>query len=454
MTHTMDARVNDEPPFTDERAPASEKVATTTRAPSGLARLGRVLRLLLMVILPIALLVGGFAGFAWLRATAPTVPVERQGERARAIGAVIAEPGAVQPTLTVYGRIVAGRSVDIRPLVAGLVVDVSESLVDGARIAAGEPLVTIDPFAYEGALVRARADLAEARARLAEIEARTRQETDAIARAREQLDIARRDFDRLSQLREGGVSTARAFDDAQLRLSQSEAALEQRENQLAVNEAQRAQVEASLDRLAFAVSQAERNLADTVVRAPFDALVSTVGVEVGKLVSTNDAIATLVATERLEARFLLSDSQYAGLAQNGELVGRPISVTWRAGEVAVTREATIARVAARAEDASFAVFARFDDGAESDVLRPGAFVEARLADRVFDDAMVLPVAALYDGGVFVVTGESRLARVEVEVLTWGEEGVVVRAPDIAPGTQILATRLTAATAGQLVEVRP
>lgn len=447
MTGTMDARVNDDPPYTDDRAPAAPRQ-------SALTRVGRALRWLLMVALPIALILGGLAGFGWLRATAPTVPIERQGERARPVSVVTAAPTAVSPTLTVYGRIVSGRSVDMRPLVAGQVVSVSDELVDGARVEAGAPLATIDPFAYEGALVRARADLAEAQARLAELDARRRQETDAIARAEEQLAIAQRDFERLAALRDSGVTSARAFDDVQLRVSQAEAALETRQNQLAIFDAQRAQIEASLERLDFAVAQAERNLADTVLRAPFDALVSEVGVEVGKVVSTADRVATLVATERLEARFSLSDAQYARLAEAGDLVGRPITVTWRAGDVAVTREAVVARVATQAADASFAIFARFADGAPSDVLRPGAFVEAQIADRAYENALMLPVAALYDGGIFVVGDDDRLRRVDVEVLAYGDEGVVVHAGDIAAGTPILASRLTAASAGQLVEVRP
>jgi multidrug efflux system membrane fusion protein len=454
MTDTMDARVNDDPPFTEERVAGERARPERSEArPGMLARLGRALRLLVMVVLPVALIVGAIAGFSWMRATKPVVPVERQGERARPVAAVVAAPQAVQPGLTAYGRIVAGRSVDLRALVSGPVVSVSDDLVDGARVARGEPLLTIDPFAYEGALIRARADLAEAQARLEELDARRRQETDAIARAAEQLEIARRDLERLVQLRESGSATARAFDDVQLRVSQAEAALETRENQLSIYDAQGAQIEASLDRLRFAVAQAERNVEDTVLRAPFDAIVSNVGAEIGKVLSQNDRVATLVATDRLEARFLLSDAQYARLAPGGELEGRPVTVIWRAGDAEIAREAVVTRVAAEAADASFAVYAAFTDEVDSDVLRPGAFVEARLADRVYEDALVLPVAALYDGGVFVIDEESRLRRVEVDILAWGDGDAVVRAAEIPAGARILASRLTAASAGQLVEVR-
>lgn len=448
----MDARVGTDAPYLGEAEPTGKPPAR------GLgARIWRASRFFLMVVLPIAFLVGAVAGFSYLRATRPVVPVERQSERARPVLAVAAEPSAIQPDLSVFGRIVAGRSVDIRALVGGEVIAVSDALVEGGRIAAGEEILRVDPFASEGALVRARADLAEARARIAEIEARTRQELDAIARAEEQLVISERELSRLTQLRDTGAATLRALDDVQLRVSQAQAALETRRNQLAIFEAQGAQQSAALERLAFAVSQAERTLSETVLRAPFDAIVSNVGAEVGKLVNVNDRIATLVATQRLEARFSLSDAQYARIAAQGDLVGRPVTVVWAAGGVEIAREATIVRVAAEARDASFQVVAAFADEDVADILRPGAFVEARFADRVFEEAIALPVDALYDGGVFAIDADSRLRRVEVEILTFVEGGALVRArdpADLPPGTPILASRLSAPAAGQLVEIRP
>jgi hypothetical protein len=74
-----------------------------------------------------------------------------------------------------------------------------------------------------------------------------------------------------------------------------------------------------------------------------------------------------------------------------------------------------------------------------------------MADRVYEDAVTLPPAALYENAVFVIE-DGRLNRVPVEILTHSEAGVVVQG-DIAAGAQILASRLTAASTGQLVEIR-
>ena len=439
----MDARPGEEPPF-----------LARTRAPrAGLGkRMLRAVRLLVMVVLPLLLLAGAFAGFAYMQATRPIVPVERQPEQPRFVDAVIAERADLRPTLTLFGEIVAGRSVDLRALVAGEVVSISDELVEGGRVARGEELVRIDSFAFEGALVRANADLAETRARIAELDARVRQEEAAIGRAREQLEITEREIDRLRTLTERGAAPERQLDDARLRLSQAESALETRESQLAVFEAQRAQLDAAIARLEFGVAQAQRNLDDTVLRAPFDALVSAPQAEEGKILGANERVATLVAADRLEVRFALSDSQYARLAARGEITERDVTVIWRAGEDVIERSATVSRIAPQVADASFAAFAVIDiDDTALDVLRPGTFVEVAMPDILYADSVLLPPDALYENSVFLIV-EDRLQRVPVTVRAFAAEGVVVDG-EIPDGATVLASRLGAAATGQLVEVR-
>ncbi|MGY6646112.1 MAG: efflux RND transporter periplasmic adaptor subunit [Salinarimonas sp.] len=439
----MDARPGEKPPF-----------LARTRAPrAGLGkRMLRAARLLVMIVLPLLLLAGAFAGFAYMQATRPTVPVARQPEQPRFVDAVIAERADLRPTLTLFGEIVAGRSVDLRALVAGEVVSVSDQLVEGGRVVRGEELVRIDAFAFEGALVRANADLAETRARIAELDARVRQEEAAIGRAREQLEITEREIERLRTLTERGAAPERQLDDALLRLSQAQSALEGRDSQLAVFEAQRAQLDAAMARLEFGVAQAQRNLDDTVLRAPFDALVSAPQAEEGKIVGSNDRIATLVATDRLEARFALSDSQYARLAARDEITGRDVTVTWRAGDNVLERSATVTRVAPQVADASFAAFAVIDvDDAALDVLRPGTFIEVAMPDLLREDAILVPPDALYEDSVFLIV-DDRLQRVPVTVLSFAAQGVIVDG-DIPDGATVLVSRLGAAATGQLVEVR-
>ncbi len=194
-------------------------------------------------------------------------------------------------------------------------------------------------------MIRARADLAEAEARVAETEARLRAEADAIVRLREQLVISEREIGRLGQLASRDIASEAQLDQARLRVSSARAAVESRENQTRILDAQRRREVAVLDRLRFAVAKAERDLEQTELRAPYDAIVSNVAVDVGRLMSVSDRVATLTDPGRLEVRFTLNDAQYGRLAATGALEGRAVRVVWRGGDVSRAKPATIVRVA-------------------------------------------------------------------------------------------------------------
>jgi multidrug efflux system membrane fusion protein len=417
--------------------------------------IGRALRVLLLVIVPVLVLAGGLSAFVYMRATKPKVVTERPQERARLVDVVIVRRGTVTPSLRLYGQIAARRSVDLRALVAGEITAVAPGLVEGGSLKAGESVLQIDPFAYEGAVVRATADLAETRGRVAEIDARVAQERAALARGEEQAGIAERDNARLRQLVGSGVTTQRALDDSSLRLSQSQAALEQRQNQMAIYRAQVAQLAAIEARQGFALRQAERNLADVALKAPFDAIVSNAAADVGKLVNVNDRIATLIAVDALEVRFSLAASQYTRLTSDGQsLQDRKGMLFWATDRMANAARSghavTVSRVAAQASGGSYDVFARFDAEAPA-ALRPGSFVEIAITDLTFSDAIALPPTALQDGHVFVVS-DNRLRRVLVEIVSVGTDQAVVRG-SLPDGVLVVATPLDAPVDGQLVSLR-
>ncbi len=132
-------------------------------------------------------------------------------------------------------------------------------------------LLTVDAFAYETALTRARADKIESEARLAETAARITSEKQALARAQEQLELAERDSQRIAQLRRSGSASNAQVDAADLRLSNAAQAVDQRRNAVLVLEAQQRREAAPVERLDSAIRSAERDIANAVLVAPFPA---------------------------------------------------------------------------------------------------------------------------------------------------------------------------------------
>lgn len=437
----MNQRV--EPPDLDESMPITKR-----RHP-----VASSFRVLLQIVIPLLILAGGYQAFTTLRDARASVPQRPATERAKPIEAMKVTAGTVTPTLALYGQIVAGRTVDLRMLVGGVVKEVSSNLAEGGEVKAGEMLVIVDDFEAKNALARAEADLMESTARLAELKARAEAENAGAVRAREQVDLAIREVDRLTTLQKGGNSTQTALEAAQNRLSQARASFETRESQTAILDAQKAQVAAQQQRQQVAVAEAQRASDDTRLVAPFAGIVSNAAADVGRLLNTNDRVATLVDPSRYEVRFTLSDGQYARLAFGSTgLIGREVRIGWQGETGRVEKLARIIRVAPQvsATAGGYEVFAALE---ETDrMVRPGAFVAVSMADAPYEQAVALPQSAIQNEAVFAVI-DNRLKRVPVTLLGFDGTRAILRG-DFPDGAPILTTRLTDASDGLLVRVQP
>jgi RND family efflux transporter MFP subunit len=354
-----------------------------------------------------------------LIATRPRlVPVE-QPERVWAVNAVTAHYDLVQPQLNLFGEVVAGRRSELRPLVSGLIIEIGANFRDGGIVKQGELLVQIDPFDYETALAEQRSILKEARARLA---------------------MLGRDLKRAKELFEDKTVAEQFLENAELEVIQQEAIVEQREINL---------------------SQAQRDLTETRLLAPYDGVLNNVSANLGNQVSGfgNDKVADLIDTSRLEVRFSLSNSPYGRLLESGEsVIGRPVRVWWRVGGRSLDYDARIERVGAEiiSTTGGVEVFAVIEDHGKQTNLRPGAFVEVNLADKEYKNVLQAPESAIYGEDIVYVINDGRLAERRIQVLGYNGTDVLFRSagdPLIVDGELIVTTELREAGAGAKVEVR-
>ena len=89
------------------------------------------------VVLPLAIIAVAVLGAVYMAKTRPRVAPQPLQERAWAVAAVPASPVDVRPEMRLFGTIVAGREVELRPLVAGRVVAVGANFVEGGVVRAG-----------------------------------------------------------------------------------------------------------------------------------------------------------------------------------------------------------------------------------------------------------------------------------------------------------------------------
>ncbi|MTI42728.1 RND family efflux transporter MFP subunit [Roseibium hamelinense] len=415
-------------------------------------RFWMVAKAVLQAVIALIVLFAAVQGMNTLIATKPDVPKRAVQEKAYTVESRRVALTDHAPVISVYGEVTAGRTVDLRALVGGEVVEVNPSLKAGGLVSEGEVLVAIDRFDYEGALTEAQASLAEAEAQQVQNRGRVALEEANIERSTEQLEFAKRDLERAQSLLERGAVTEQTVDERKLLVSQRQQTLEQRQNTLALEEARVVQQYATIKRLKWGVQNAERQLANTVLKAPFDAVIREEAAQPGRLISVNDVVASIYSRDELEVRFTLSDNQYGRIvADAGTVVGREVEVIWNLGNEPLVYQATVERVGADVASTrgGVDVFAVIEYDPEQTPLRPGAFVEVLVADRTYASTAVIPETSVYGDGLVYVIEEGRLSPRQTRPLAFDGDEIIVRG-GLESGDVILTTRVPEAGEGLLV----
>lgn len=360
---------------------------------------------------------------------------------------------AHRPSILVYGQVETARDVELRPLVSGEIVDINERLTAGMRVEQGELLVSIDPFNYEGAIREAKANLMQVQASVREIDARLASENDQLTSAQDQLELARADLERAQSLARSGTLTNKQVDDRVLVVSQRSQSVSQRRNNIIINEAQKEQQLANIERLEWKLNEAERQLDNTKLYAPFGGIISNANAEPGRSVGSNDVLVSIYDNSQLESRFTLTNAQYGRMATDSDpLIGREVEIIWTIGTVSYSYKGEIDRIGATvaAERGGVEVVARINPEDHAVQIRPGAFVEILVPDRAYNDAIKVPETSIYDQSHVFVVEEGKLARKDIEIFAFDGSSAIIRGTGEQPlksGDKVLTTRLTEATEG-------
>ncbi len=327
------------------------------------------------ITLPLLIALITAALIALLVITRPSMAPVEQAEIEWPVRVTTARYQDLRPILRLYGEIVAGRESELRALTPGPIKEVGENFREGARVSEGELLLRVDPFDYEIALTEQRAAQVEAEA---------------------QLRLKEQDMQRIDALFGEGNVSAQQRDTASLEVDMSRAALE---------------------RSQAGVRQAERELADTRLVAPYDGVLVDVSANLGRQLSTTDRVARIVDPASLEVGFPLSNEQYGRLMSEGSLMGRPVRIFWEVGETEFGYAARVERLGGEITAASggIRVFGELLDTPKDTPLRPGAFVRIELEDRLYSQVAPVPETALYGEDRVFVVEDGRLSTRHVEL---------------------------------------
>lgn len=391
----------------------------------------RVLISLAMVVL--VLVMGGSAA-AWLISHKPepesTVPTRPP----LIVSAVRVEPRTVVEPILGFGTARSDRRARISIQVVGEIVELGEDIKEGAHVEKGQVLMRIDDREYQARLKRAKSALDSDQAQLEQLDKEDTNLRRLIDLAEEELEIARREYDRVRDLIERGSANPREFDAASGDLKRARRTLQILENQKAVLPDRKAAQQATCELRRAEVTLAELNVERCTVLAPFDGRLDKVRTEIGERVAPGDQLCTLVDPMLIEAPIELPISVRGSLDIDAEC---ELTIESLPGVRWTGRIKRIAPVASEATR-SFKVFVEIDNRHQPQLLMPGAFVQAKIGGLTFENATVIPRGSIENGRVFVYSDGAAVPR-EVTVVRHLLDLTIVEG--LEPGELVITSNL-------------
>lgn len=309
----------------------------------------------------------------------------------------VIEPRTLAEEIRASGDLKARFHTEIAAEVDGRVTELS--IDEGGSVEAGQVVIEIDPQ-------RRALDLRAAEARLAQARANLRQQKSETRRIRE--------------LHSQRVASIQQLEKADTALALAESAV--RAEQAAVGVARRA-------------------VEDSSVSAPFAGTVARRSVELGEFVQTGKSLFELVALDKLEATFSLTE-----LDTERVRLGQRVAIS--VGAFPNRRfEGTVTFISPTVDPATRTLRIKAEVDNPQGALRPGLFARVNLGVATRENVLMVPAEALIQraSGVSVyrvvasaeeAEGEGRVERITVEAGA-SDGGMVEIRGEVRPGDQIV-----------------
>jgi len=282
------------------------------------------------------------------------------------------EPATLALTIHSQGTVQAMQEIDLVSEVSGRVVSVAPEFVTGGQVSANAALLQIDPIDYEVAISEAQAKLAAAKLRLSEVKV---------------------------------VLMRAAIDEAEAAVKAAEARLR----------------------------QARADLANTTIKAPFNAVIDSKNVDLGQYVSTGLPLMHLLGTDVAEVRLpiLASDIPFIQPGQSNDGSSPRVTFSTRRGTNKLQWQGNIARLEQRVDKQTrvFYLVAQLKNpygvSAGAQPFSVGLFVDAAIEGTKIPSAVRVPRSALHDGIFVYLVEDSRLKKRGVSVLRRERDSVII-----------------------------
>lgn len=329
------------------------------------------------------------------------LPIREVPEIRPEVSVKTVKAGTHQSHITAFGATEPHYTINLTTQVAGQVEQISPQFETGYRLKKGEQMLRLENTDYRAAVAAAKQQLAEAR-----------------------LAYLQEERQGLQAQAEWLASGLKGAPDSELVL---------RVPQLASAEASVANAEALL-------ASAEKDLQQSSIMSPFDALVISRDVSPGSYLQTGTQVASLYSTDWVEVKVSLSDREWQSLPDANTLTTGDWQVTLQAVEGAATWQGKVLRIEQHLDGTTRqrSLIVGVDKPLDHQpALYPGVFVEVSLGGRQMDNLWQVPSTSLSQRGeIWYVTADDNLAKFATTAVFSDENHLYIKPPeDLADAAQ-------------------
>lgn len=350
-----------------------------------------------------------------------TPPAGAPATAAVAVDTLAAAPGDLVDEIAVVGTLVPRTQAEIKSEISGRVVAITVG--EWVRVRRGDPLARVDSREIDSQLTKAGTVIELTKANLAAAQA-------GLAEAQVAADRSRREQARLAGLKDAGLATQQALDEAASQLGATGARIKSAEAQVAAAAAQITVAEEDVRTLTTRREKA-------VIRAPFDGTVAERLVEVGEVVGEMQGVLfRLVDNRLLDLTVIVPSAELARVLPGQELSFATDALPGR------RFTGTVRRINPSAGEADRAVRVTAEVANEPETLRGGLFVTGSIVTGRRPAVLQVPRSALLawdreagTAALFLVDGGAARRRA---VTTGGVRGELVEiASGLRAGEQVV-----------------
>ncbi|WP_432458931.1 efflux RND transporter periplasmic adaptor subunit [Agarivorans sp. QJM3NY_25] len=399
-----------------------------------------------LVIIPPLILGGLFLAFASSMKAEP--PAASQAPPKKVVRVLKVLPRKIQPMVQGYGYTEPEQQWQAQAELEGTVIWVHQDFDDGGVIQQGAVILKLDPSTYQLEVAKLNAEIA-----VAQLKDRTISESLNIAV--QEYELQKSEYQRILKLSSTGHISKTEKDNASHQLLSSQQQLQTLKNSLVINQAEQQVLQIQL-------AQAERDLINTSIVAPFALRITETLVDKAEYVSKGQALlrADGISAVEVKAQFPLGKMrplhQASVLAPMEDTAHNNLSalVSLKVGEQLVHWQAQVSRSGGQidAQTQSQSIVVHIDNpyqqakpGEKPPLIRD-TFVQVTLKAPLLNEQLLVPANAVHNDQVYLVDQEGKLVIQPVKVAFIQQQIAVIQS-GLQSNDKVVLSQLSPAVTG-------